>query len=398
MAPDIHPFPRERMAHMVGFDLTEEQQALQQTARKFARAEIVPVAPRLDEAEEFPRAICEKAFALGLMNLVVPTDHGGPGLSHLEQVLIAEEMAAGCVGVATTLIANDLAMLPIVLGGTDDQKKRLLTPFTEKLRFTSFCLTEPGAGSDVAGMATLARKEGEEYVLEGSKCFITNGGVAEQYTVFATLDRQKGHKGIACFVVEGRPSGLSVAKKENKMGQRCSNTVALHFDGVRVPAKNRIGAEGEGFKIAMATLDNSRPLTAIFAVGIARAAMEHAIAYAKERKQFGKPIAEQQAIQFMIADMASDVEAARLLSYEAAWQLDAGKRNTLVSSYAKRFAADTAMRVTTDAVQVFGGYGYMRDYPVEKLMRDAKLIQVYEGTSQIQRVVIAKELFARGAA
>ncbi len=377
---------------MIGFALTDEQRALQDTARRFARAEIAPVAAKLDREELFPRELCEKAFELGLVNLTIPAELGGPGLSHLEQVLVSEEIAAGCVAVATTLVANDLALLPILLGGTPDQHERLVRPFTERLRFASFCLTEPGAGSDAAGLATRATRDGDDYLLEGTKCFITNGGVADQLTVFATVDPKLGRRGISCFVVDGRPPGLTVAKKEEKMGQRASETVMLHFDGVRVPAENRIGKEGEGFQIAMATLDNSRPLTAIFAVGIARAALEHALAYARERRQFGKPIADLQAIQFMLADMASDVEAARLLTWKAAWLLDDGQRNTLVSSHAKRFAADMAMKVTTDAVQIFGGYGYTRDYPVEKLMRDAKLIQIYEGTSQVQRVVIAREL------
>jgi acyl-CoA dehydrogenase len=241
-------------------------------------------------------------------------------------------------------------------------------------------------------MSTTARKEGNEYVLNGAKCFITNGGVADQYTVFATLDRKLKHKGITCFVVEGRPKGLSVGRHEDKMGQRASNTVALTFEEVRVPVANRIGEEGQGWDIAMKTLDNSRPLTAMFAIGIARAAMEHAIDYSRQRQQFGKPIAEFQAIQFMIADMAMNVTAARSLAYQSAWQLDVGQRNTLMSSYAKSFAADMAMKVTTDAVQVYGGYGYIKEYPVEKLMRDAKLIQIYEGTSQVQRLVIAREL------
>ncbi|HET7826869.1 MAG TPA: acyl-CoA dehydrogenase family protein [Anaeromyxobacter sp.] len=377
---------------MIGFALTDEQKALQDTARRFARAEIAPVAAALDREERFPREICAKAFELGLLNLAIPAELGGPGLSHVEQVLVEEEIAAGCVAVATTFVANDLANLPIVLGGNEEQKERLLRPFTERLRFASFCLTEPGAGSDVSALATRARREGDGYVLEGTKCFITNGGVADQLTVFATVDPKLGRRGISCFVVEGRPSGLSVAKKEEKMGQRASETVMLHLDGVRVPARNRIGAEGEGFAIAMSTLDHSRPLTAIFAVGLARAALEHALAYARDRRQFGKPIADLQAIQFMLADMASEVEAARLLAWKAAWLLDAGERNTLVSSHAKRFAADMAMKVTTDAVQIFGGYGYTKDYPVEKLMRDAKLLQIYEGTSQVQRVVIAREL------
>jgi acyl-CoA dehydrogenase len=377
---------------MVDFELTEEQRALQETARRFARTEIAPVAARLDRDEEFPRELCQKGFALGLLNLALPAEHGGAGLSHLEQAIVAEEIAAGCVAVATTFIANDLALLPVILRGTPEQRERLLRPFAERLRFGCFCLTEPGAGSDVSGIATRARREGREYVLEGTKCFITNGGVADQLTVFATLDPALGRRGITCFVVEGRPPQLAVAKKEEKMGQRASETVMLHFDGVRVPEANRIGEEGEGFALAMATLDNSRPTTAAFAVGIARAALEHALAYAKERRQFGKAIAELQAIQFMLADIASDVEAARLLVWKAAWLLDQGRRATLVSSHAKRFAADIAMRATTDAVQVFGGYGYTRDYPVEKLMRDAKLVQIYEGTSQVQRVVIAREL------
>ena len=377
---------------MIGFALTDEQRALQDTARRFARAEIAPVAARLDRDEEFPRDICRKAFELGLVNLTVPAELGGPGLSHVDQVLVAEEIAAGCAAVATTLVANDLALMPVVLFGTPDQQARLLRPFTEELRFAAFCLTEPGAGSDAAGLATRARRDGDDYLLEGTKCFITNGGVAEQLTVFATLDPKLGRRGISCFVVEGRPAGLTVAKREEKMGVRASETVMLHLDGVRVPARNRIGGEGDGFQVAMATLDNSRPITASFAVGIARAALQHAVAYARERKQFGRPIADLQAIQFMLADMASDVEAARLLTWKAAWLLDAGERNTLVSSHAKRFAADMAMKVTTDAVQVFGGYGYTKDYPVEKLMRDAKLIQIYEGTSQVQRVVIAREL------
>jgi acyl-CoA dehydrogenase len=377
---------------MFGFSLTAEQKALQDTARKFARTQIAPIAARLDETGDFPYEVLASAFELGLMNLTIPPELGGPGLSHLDQVIVNEELAAGCAGVTTSMVANDLGLLPIELFGNEEQKRRLVAPFAEKLKLGCFCLTEPGAGSDVSGLTTVARREGSSYVLEGSKCFITNGGYAEQYTVFATVDRKAGRNGITCFVVEGRPPGLSVAKKENKMGQRASNTVMLHFDGVRVPEANRIGAEGEGFRVAMATLDSSRPLTAIFAVGIARAAFEHALAYAKERKQFGRPIADFEAIQFILADMATDIDAARLLTYQAAWLLDEGERNTLVSSHAKRFAADMAMRVTTDAVQVFGGYGYMKDYPVEKLMRDAKLIQIYEGTSQVQRLVIAREL------
>jgi len=375
------------------FGVTETQQALQETARKFAREVIRPKAAHYDEIGEFPRDLISTGYELGLMNMTVPPELGGAGLSHVDQALVAEELAWGCVGVATSMIANDLALLPILLAGTEEQKRKFVTPFTESLRFTSFALTEPGAGSDVAGMSTTARRDGSDYIVTGSKCFITNGGYADQYTLFATTDKSQRHRGMLCLVVEGRPKGLTVGRHENKMGQRASNTVTLTFDEVRVPVSNRIGAEGDGFRIAMETLDNSRPLTAMFAVGVARAALEHCLEYATQRQQFGKLIREFQAIQFMIADMAKDIHAARLLSWQSAWLLDAGQRNTLISSYAKSFAADMAMRVTTDAVQVYGGYGYIKEYPVEKLMRDAKLIQIYEGTSQIQRLVIARELF-----
>jgi len=375
------------------FQLTEAQRALQEAARKYAREVVRPKAAHYDETATFPRDLLSTAWELGLMNMASPTEYGGVGLSHLEQAIVGEELSWGCAGVATSIIANDLANLPIILHGTDEQKKRLLSHFAERVKFASFCLTEPEAGSDVANMQTTARRDGDHYVLNGAKCFITNGGHAEQYTVFATLDKAKKHKGITCFVVEGRPQGLSVSKHENKMGQRASDTVSLTFEDVRVPVANRIGEEGQGFAIAMATLDNSRPVTAMFSVGIARAALEYSMEYASQRRTFGKPIIEHQAIQFMIADMAMNTHAARMLTYESAWLLDEGKRNTLQSSYAKCFAADMAMKVATDAVQVYGGYGYIKDYPVEKLMRDAKLIQVYEGTSQVQRLVIARELF-----
>jgi acyl-CoA dehydrogenase len=381
-----------RYVAAMNFSLSDEDKALQETARKFAREVMRPKAAELDEKSHFPKDIIEKAWELGLINMTIPQEFGGMGLPHLSQTIVAEELAWGCAGIATSLIANDLALLPIEIGGTKEQKARFLTPFTEKFKLASFGLTEPGAGSDVAGMRCTARREGDFYVVNGTKQWITNGEYADQYSLFCTTDPAKKHKGIMCLVVEGQPKGLTIGKHENKMGQRASNTVTLTFEDVKVPVANRIGQEGEGFMIAMATLDNSRPLTAMCAIGNARAAMEHSIEYAKQRKQFDKPIAEFQGVQFMIADMGAEIHAARLLTWQSAWMLDHGERNTLVSSYAKRVAADMGMKVTTDAVQVFGGYGYSREYPVEKLMRDAKLIQIYEGTSQVQRLVIAREL------
>lgn len=377
---------------MLGFSLSDEQQALQDLARRFAQNEMIPKAAEYDATATFPKPVIDKAFELGLINYCVPTAYGGPGLSTVDSAIIAEELAAGCVGMTTSIMANDLALYPIVLSGTDDQKKRFLTPFTQSPILASFCLTEPGAGSDVAGLTTTLKKEGNGYILNGQKIFITNANHASQFTVYATLDPKLKHKGFCAVVVDAKSPGVTIGKKENKMGQRASDTAAVHFDGVRVPKENLLGKEGEGWKIAMQTLDHSRPLVAICAVGLARAAYEHAVRYAKERMQFGQPIASYQAIQFMLADMAASIEACRLLSYKAAWQLDQGIRPTLIASFAKALGADMAMKVTTDAVQIFGGYGYSKEYPVEKLMRDAKLMQIYEGTSQIQRLVIAREI------
>jgi acyl-CoA dehydrogenase len=384
---------------MFSFKLTEEQKQLQDTARKFANEVISPVAQQLDEEHRFPRDIYEKAFELGLINLGIPQDFGGIGLSSIEQVLVCEEIAAGCAGVATSMVANDLALLPILIGGTAEQKKQFVQPFSEKLRFCSFGLTEPNAGSDVAGMATTIVADGDEYVINGSKMWITNGTYAEQFTLFGTSASRKDlpsamkSKGVTCVVVPGDAKGITRGKPERKMGQNASDTIGLTFEDVRVPKANRIGAEGEGFKIAMKTLDHSRPLTASFAIGVARKAMEHSIAYSQERKAFDQPIARFQAIQFMIADMAMKIHAARLATLQAASMVDNGEKSTLISSYAKTMAADFGMEVTTNAVQIFGGYGYSKEYPVEKLMRDAKLIQIYEGTSQIQRMVIAREIY-----
>ena len=380
---------------MIGFDLSEEQSALQEMARKFAANEIRPRAEECDRSGSFPEEILRKAFELGLMTGFIPETYGGAGLGSLESCIIEEELGWGCSGITTSMTASGLALTPVLIAGTEEQKREFVAPFARELMYASFCLTEPGAGSDAGGIATTAKKDGDGYVLNGRKCFITNGSYASQYTVFASTDRSKGHKGLSAFVVPRSFPGVSPGKKEDKMGQRASDTSDVLFEDVRVPAGNLLGKEGDGFKIAMKTLDVGRPSVAAMSVGVARAAYEHAMQYSKERVQFGTPIAMNQAIHFLLADMAMDIEAARLLTYKSAWLHDQGRRNTKESAFAKAFAADLAMRVTTDAVQIFGGYGYMRDYPVEKLMRDAKLLQIYEGTSQIQRVGIAKEIMLR---
>jgi acyl-CoA dehydrogenase len=376
------------------FDLSDEQLALQATARRFAREEVAPVAARYDRSGEFPRQLFEQAWQLGLSNTVIPEAYGGLGLGSVDACLIAEEVAWGCGGIATSVVANDLGLTPIVVAGSDDQKREWLTPCVERFSLVAFCLSEPSAGSDVAGLQLLAEKDGDDYRLHGTKCWITNGGEAELLTVFATLDRGSRHRGLCAFVVPADTPGIEVGKKEEKMGQRASDTRVLHFDGVRVPAGQRLGAEGEGFRVAMRTLDISRPPIAAMATGMAQRALDEAVAYAKEREAFGEPIASFQGVQFILADMAKAIEASRLLTHQSAWMVDQGRPGSKHSSIAKCFATDTAMQVTTDAVQVFGGNGYTSEYPVEKLMRDAKLMQIYEGTNQIQRMVIARQLLA----
>lgn len=374
------------------FEPSEEDRLLRESAHRFAELEILPKAALHDRTADFPREIIERARAAGFLYLSVPDAYGGSGLSYLSTCLVIEELAWGCSGVTTSLVVNDLALTPILVGGTDEQKSRFIGDVTKNGLLASFCLSEPNAGSDVAGMTTRLTKVDGGYRLNGRKQWITNGSYAHQYTVFATLDPAKRHRGICCVVVPADAAGVTRGPHEDKLGQRASDTASVSFDDVFVPEANRIGSEGEGFAIAMRTLDLSRPFTASIAVGIARRALECAVSYAKARTQFGHPVGAFQGVGFMLADAATEVSAARLLTLESAWLADAGRRNTLESSMAKRFAADTAMKVTTDAVQVHGGYGYTKDYPVEKLMRDAKLMQIYEGTSQIQRVVIAREL------
>jgi acyl-CoA dehydrogenase len=375
------------------FALTEEQKALRDLARDFAEKEIRPKAAEYDEHSTHPVDIIEKAHDVGLMNPHVPEEYGGAGLSSFDGMLMGEELSWGCAGIAVSIVANSLGAGPVILAGNDEQKAEWLPPLLESPILCSFGLTEPNAGSDVSGIQTTAVRDGDEYVINGSKMFITNAGHAAWIVVFASTDKSQGHKGLSAFVVPTDLEGVTVEKHLDKMGQRATDTSAIAFQDVRVPVKNLLGEEGEGFKIAMRTLDHTRPGTASGAVGVARAAYEYAVEYSRTRVQFGQPIAMNQGVNFLIADMATEIEAARLLTWQAAWLFDQGKRATLQSSFAKRFASDTAMKVTTDAVQIFGGYGYIKEYPVEKLMRDAKLFQIYEGTSQIQRLVIAREIF-----
>lgn len=378
---------------MIGFSLTDEQKQLQKLANEFALHEIRPQAHFHDESGEWPAEILEKAWELGLLNCHIPAEFDGLGLSTLDEVILSEEMGWGCTGIATAMTANTLAQAPVIVAGSDEQKRKYLQPFSERHHMCSYAVTEPAAGSDVAGIQTTAVRRGDVYLVSGQKMWITGAGHAEWYFVLAKTDKNAGNRGMSGFIVDAKSPGVTIGKKENNMGQRASDTRAVTFEDVEVPAENLLGGEGDGFKIAMAAFDHTRPLVASAAVGLARAAMEYSVAYAKERRSFGVPIASHQAISFMIADMASDIEAARLLVYKAAWQHGNGERNTMNAAFAKRFAADSAMRVATDAVQVYGGNGFNKEYPVEKLMRDAKIMQIYEGTSQIQRLIISRELF-----
>jgi acyl-CoA dehydrogenase len=379
---------------MIGFSLTDEQQSLKEMVRKFVEKEMTPKAAAFDESGEFPREIIKKAWELGIMNIAVPSKFGGMELGIIEDIIINEELGAGCLGMTTSICVNNLALYPILLGGTDAQIEEFVSPFVKSPKIASFCLTEPGSGSDAGSLSTMAKDDGDHYLVNGSKMWISNAGEADLFTVFCTIDKSLKQKGILCLAVDAKSPGIHLGKPENKLGQRASDTRAIQFENVKVPKRNLIGKVGDGFKIALRTLDRTRPSIAAGAVGAARAAMEHSIKYAKERKQFNQPIANFQAIQFMLADMATKVEAGRLLCQQAAWYLDQGDdlKGSLCSAHAKRFSADMAMEVAIDAVQIFGGYGYTKEYPVEKIMRDVKLVQIYEGTSQIQRVVIARHL------
>lgn len=375
---------------MISFDLTDEQKAMQKMAREYAEKKIRPVSAEFDEMESDPMELFMDMIAHGFPTMTFPEELGGGGLDELTAVIVAEQIAWGCAGIAGSGMLNTpLGAYPILFGGTDEQKKRFI-PQLSKNKFSSFCLTEPNAGSDVGSAQTVARREGDYYVINGSKCFITNGGFADIYTVFATVDRSKGAKGLTAFVVEKGTPGLSTGKKEKKLGIRASNTSEVIFEDVKIPVENRIGEECKGFGLAMKTLDHTRPMIAAVALGVAQAAFETALQYVKNREQFGKPLSHFQITQFKLANMAMEIEAARMLVWKCAYL--AGQHDktfSVESAMCKAFASDMAMRVTTEAVQMLGGYGYSREYPVEKFMRDAKITQIYEGTNEVQRIVIA---------
>lgn len=375
------------------FTLSEEHEMIRKMVRDFAINEVAPTASERDEEERFDREIFDQMAELGLTGIPWPEEYGGIGSDFLAYAIAVEELSRVCASTGVTLSAHtSLAGWPIFKFGTEEQKQKYLKPMAQGRKIGAYCLTESGSGSDAGGMKTMARKEGDHYVLNGSKIFITNGGVAEIYVVFATTDPESKHKGTTAFIVESNFSGFKVGKKEKKMGIRSSPTTEIIFEDCIVPQENVLGEEGQGFKIAMMTLDGGRNGIAAQAVGIAQGALDAAVSYAKERVQFGKPIIANQGISFKLADMATNIEAARLLTYQAAWLESAGLPYGKASAMAKLFAGDTAMKVTTEAVQVFGGYGYTKEYPVERFMRDAKITQIYEGTQEIQRLVISRML------
>ena len=382
---------------MIAFDLTREQKVLQDRTRKFAQEIISPVAAKHDRDGTFPLDIMEKAHAEGFLTPLVPKEYGGGGLGILDVCLLSEELAAADMGIFVSIFVSTLALYPIIKFGTEDQKNRFLKPFCEKFTLGSYCLSEYHAGSDPSSLETAATLDRDHYVLNGTKMWITNGGFANLYLVFGSVDRQKKHKGIISLIVPATFPGIRHGEPIDKMGQRASNTTAVTFKNVRVPKENLLAGEGDGFKKAMVALDITRPMIGIGAVGLARTAMELATQYAKQRIQFGVPIANHQAVQFMLADMAIGIDAARLLVWRAASLADQGMRNSREAAIAKAFAADMAMRVTTDAVQIYGAMGYTKWHPVEKLMRDAKIIQIYEGSAQIMRRIIARSLLEKTA-
>ncbi|KAF0775729.1 hypothetical protein AaE_000573 [Aphanomyces astaci] len=380
----------------ISFKLTDTQREFQQLARKFAREEMIPLEKHYDQTMEYPKPIFDKAWELGLVNGHIPEKYGGLGLGSLDGCIIGEELAYGCTGMMTAIEANHLALAPVLVAGNDAQCAKYFGRLIDAPRQAAYCVTEPGAGSDVAAAKTTAVKKGNSWVINGSKMWITNGGVADWYFVLAKTDSgASAGSAFTGFIVDANTPGITKGRKEINLGQRCSDTRGITFEDVVVPEENVLGSPGYGFKIAMQAFDHTRPPVAIGAVGLARRAFDEAKKYALERKTMGAPIATHQAIMFMLADMATGIEAARLLTYKAAYEIDCGRKNTMFASMAKRFAGDLANEVAANAVQIFGGAGFNTEYPVEKLFRDAKIYQIYEGTSQIQRLIIGKEVLSR---
>lgn len=378
----------------ISFELTDEQKMLQKMARDFTEKEIIPIAAEYDEKEKFPRDVFDKAREIGLANANIPEEYGGIGASLIEEVIMAEELGYGCTGISTSVSTNGLADLPIIIAGNEDQKSYWLGErLIDNGELASYCVTEPAAGSNVVGMQTRAERKNGHYILNGSKTFITNASHADFFTVFAKTDPSAGHRGMSCFVVDRNSEGISISKKFEKMGQRASDTAEVVFENVEIPAENMLGPEGSGFITAMKVFDYSRPGVGAAAVGLLRRCLDESVKYASDRETFGQKIYNHQAVGHKIANMSMDYDAARLLVWQSAWIVDQGSVNARISATAKTFAADAAMRAAVDAVQIFGGYGFMREYPVEKLMRDVKVFQIYEGTSEILRNVVVRELF-----
>lgn len=377
---------------MIDFSLTDEQRQFQTLSRQFAKDTIIPNAAEYDREERYPEDIIAQAFELGLLNTIIPERVGGLGLGMIDEVVIGEELAYGCMGIYTILMASELGLTPIVLAGNEEQQERFLQPLLSGPKLAAFALSEPDNGSDAGAMKTRARLSGDEVILNGAKMWISNGGLADITVVFASHDPEARHRGTLAVVVEGAPPGMSHQKIHGKLGQRASYTAEVAFDNVRVPAANILGEPGDGFRIAMKTLDKTRIPVAAGSVGVARRALEESVAYAQERQAFGKPIAELQAIQFKLADMKIGIESARAQTLYAAWLVDCGLPHTEASAIAKTYASDMAFSAANEAIQVHGGYGYVSEYPVEKLLRDIKLNQIYEGTNEIQRVVVARGL------
>lgn len=380
---------------MLNFHLTPEQLAIQKKAREFAIKEVLPVAWYYDEKDEIPTEIIKKAFQAGFVGADIPKKYGGHGLGLVESAIITEEIAAACSGLATSIFDSSLGMEPLLLSANEDAKKKYLTKIAKDNKLAAFATSEPTMGSDVAGIKCKATQDGEDYILNGTKYWITNGGIADYMSVFATVDPKSRHKGICAFFIETDWPGVTIGEHIPKMGQRCSNTVGVNFKDVRVPKENIIAQPGEGFVLAMKTFARTRPIIGSFGVGAARAALEYSLDYVKKRHAFGSPIAGFQAIQFKLAEMFQKVETSRLLTWKACWDSDQGLDNTVSASTSKLYASETALEVVNEALQIFGGYGYTKMFPIEKILRDVRLLRIYEGTSEIQRVILADHLMKK---